>query len=93
MDLLISSVTIDFPSNSKGYVLSPHRAYDYSHAEFIYIYIYIYIYIGHHKYQVKPHPSPWFSAACAAAIAHKNLFFLCTDRINLKNLNSESKVP
>ena len=72
MDLLISSVTIDFPSNSKGYVLSPHIAYDYSHAELIYIYIYIYI--GHHKYQVKPHPSHWFSAARAAAIAHKNIF-------------------
>ena len=50
------------------------------------------VYIPCRKYQVKPHPSPWFSAACAAAIAHKNLFFLCTDRINLKNLNSESKV-
>ena len=51
------------------------------------------VYIPCRKYQVKPHPSPWFSAACAAAIAHKNLFLLCTDRINLKNLNSESKVP
>ena len=23
------------------------------------------VYIPHHKYQVKPHSSPWFSAACA----------------------------
>ena len=27
------------------------------------------------KYQVKPHSSPWFSAACAAAIVHRNHFF------------------
>ena len=27
------------------------------------------VYIPHHKYQVKPHSSPWFSAACAAAIS------------------------
>ena len=33
-------------------------------------------YIPHRKYQVKPHSSPWFSAACAAAITHKN-HFLC----------------
>ena len=24
------------------------------------------VYIPHHKYQVKFHSSPWFSAACAA---------------------------
>ena len=30
----------------------------------------IYVYIPHRKYQVKPHSSPWFSAACAAAIVH-----------------------
>ena len=28
------------------------------------------VYIPHHKYQVKPHSSPWFSGACAAAIVH-----------------------
>ena len=28
----------------------------------------MYIYIPHLKYQVKPPSSPWFSAACAAAI-------------------------
>ena len=33
------------------------------------------VYIPHHKYQVKPHSSPWFSAAFAAAIAHRNHFF------------------
>ena len=33
------------------------------------------VYIPHRKYQVKPHSSPWFSAACAAAIAHRNHFF------------------
>ena len=30
------------------------------------------VYISHRKYQVKPHSSPWFSAACAAAIVHRN---------------------
>ena len=34
------------------------------------------VYIPHRKYQVKPHSSPWFSAACAAAIIHRNHFFL-----------------
>ena len=33
------------------------------------------VYIPHRKYQVKPHSSPWFSTACAAAIVHRNLFF------------------
>ena len=32
-------------------------------------------YIHHRKYQVKPDLSPWFSAACAAAIFHRNFFF------------------
>ena len=46
------------------------------------------VYIAHRKYQVKPHSSPWFSAACAAAIVHRNhvFFFFCTNRINLLNL-------
>ena len=33
------------------------------------------VYIPHRKYQVKPHSSPWFSAACAAAIVRRNRFF------------------
>ena len=33
------------------------------------------VYIPHRKYQVKPHLSPWFSAACTAAIIHRNHFF------------------
>ena len=32
------------------------------------------VYIPHRKYQVNPHSSPWFLAACAAAIAHRNNF-------------------
>ena len=35
----------------------------------------IYIYIPHRKYQVKPYSSSWFSAACTAAIVHRNTFF------------------
>ena len=44
--------------------------------------------IPHGKYQVKPHTSPWFSAACAIAIVHRNHFF----RLYQKDKSSESKV-
>ena len=37
------------------------------------------VYIPHHKCQVKPHSSPWFSATCIAAIVHRNRFFICTN--------------
>ena len=43
-------------------------------------------YIPHQKCKVKPHSSPWFSAACTAAIVHRNHFFICTKRENLLNL-------
>ena len=33
------------------------------------------VYIPYRKYQVKPHLSPWFSTACAAAMAHRNHCF------------------
>ena len=46
------------------------------------------VYIPHCKYQVKPHSSPWFSAACAAAIVHRNHSF----RVYQQNISSESKV-
>ena len=45
------------------------------------------VYIPHHKYQVKPHSSPWFSVACAAAIVHRNHFF----HLYLKDKSSKSK--
>ena len=45
-------------------------------------------YIPHCKYYVKPHSSLWFSAACAAAIVHRNIFF----RLYQQNKSSESKV-
>ena len=46
------------------------------------------VYIPHRNYQVKPHSSPWFSAACAAAIVHRNHFF----RLYQKDKSSDSKV-
>ena len=46
------------------------------------------VYIPHHKYQVEPHSSPCFSAACAAAIFHRNHFFC----LYQQNKSSESKV-
>ena len=46
------------------------------------------VYIPHRKYQVKPHSSPWFSAASAGAIVHRNHFF----RLYQQNRSYESKV-
>ena len=46
------------------------------------------VYVPHRKYQVKPHSSPWFSAACAAAIVHRNHFF----RLYQREKSSDSKV-
>ena len=41
-------------------------------------------YIPHRKDQVKCHPSPWFAAACAAAIVHRNHFFCLHPKDNSK---------
>ena len=46
------------------------------------------VYMPHCQCQVKPHSFPWFSAACAAAIVHKNHLF----RFFQQNKSSESKV-
>ena len=46
------------------------------------------VYIRHRKFQVKPHSSPWFSAACAAAIVSRNYFF----RLHQKDKSSDFKV-
>ena len=46
------------------------------------------VYIPHRKYQVKPHSSPWFSAACPAAIVHRNHVF----RLYQREKSSDSKV-
>ena len=48
----------------------------------------MHIYIPHRKYQVKPHSSSWFSAACAAAIVHINHFF----RLRQREKSSDSMV-
>ena len=45
------------------------------------------VYIPHRKYQVKPHSFPWFSAACAAGIVHRNHFL----RLYQQNKSFESK--
>ena len=46
------------------------------------------VYIPHRKYEVKPRSSPWFSAACAAVVAHRNHFF----HLYQKDKSSASKV-
>ena len=55
---------------------------------FEWIHVGIDVYIPHRKYQVKPHSSPWFSAACAAAIVHRNHFF----HLHQREKSSDSKV-
>ena len=86
-DLVVVSVSIDFPINSKQDIPLHRVAYDYSCAanefcEWVQVGI-----IPHRKYQVKPHSSPWFSAARAAAIVHRNPFFC----LYQQNKSSESK--
>ena len=46
------------------------------------------VYIPHRKYQIKPHWSAWFSAACSAAIVHRYHFFC----LYQKDKSSASKV-
>ena len=46
------------------------------------------IYISLRKYQVIPHSHPWFSAACAAAIVHRNHLF----RLYQGGKSSDSKI-
>ena len=46
------------------------------------------VYVPHRKYQVKPHSFPWLSAACAAAIVHRNHFF----HLYQREKSSDSKV-
>ena len=46
------------------------------------------VYIPHKRYQVTPHSSPWFSAAYAAAIVHRNHFF----HLYQREKSSDSKV-
>ena len=46
------------------------------------------VYIPHCKCHGKLHSSPWFSAACVAAIFHRNHFF----QLYQSNKSSESKV-
>ena len=46
------------------------------------------VYIPHQRYLVKPLSSPWFSDACAAAIVHRNQFFI----LYQQDKSSDSKV-
>ena len=105
-DQFDDSISIDFPSNSKGDAPFHRIAYDYSRAdwdgfcgdlsdipwenifklgssaaasgfcEWVQVGIDVYIphCIPHCMYQVKPHSSPWFAAAPAAAIVYRNHF-------------------
>ena len=51
-------------------------------------YLFLAVYIPNRKYHFKPHLSPWFLAACAAAIVNRNHFFC----LYQQNKSSETKV-
>ena len=97
---VVVSVSIEFLTNSNQDALSHCMAYNYCCTGLVdhlrdvpwediskfRVQVGIDVYIPHRKYQVKPHSSPWFSAACAAAIVHRNHGVFCINRINLLNL-------
>ena len=85
-DHAVASVSIDFPINSKQDTPFHRVAYDYSRADWDGLRYHLRD-VPWVQYQVKPHSSPWFSAACAAAIVHRNHFF----RLYQQNKPSESK--
>ena len=74
---VVVSVSIDFPSYSQRDASFHRIAYDYSRVSASATEFCEWIQVGkyHRKYQVKPHSSPWFSAACAAVIVYRNHFF------------------
>ena len=101
-DHVVISVSIDFPSNSQRDAPFHCIAYDYSRADWDglrdhlrnpasefceWVQVGIDVYIPHRKYQVKPHSSPWFSAAFAVAIICRNHFF----RLYQQNKSFETK--
>ena len=56
------------------------------------------VYTPNRKYQVKPHSSLWFSAACAAAIVHRNHFFrlyqkdkFCISKVKFRQASNHCK--
>ena len=99
-DYVVVSVSVDFSSHADWDSLHDHLrdvsfedifklSASAAASEFCeWVQVGIDVYIPHQKYQVKPHSSPWFSAAFAAAIVHRNHFF----RLYQKDKSSESKV-
>ena len=90
-DHVVLSASMDFSSNSKRDAPFYRKAYDYFCADWdglqdhlrkislssvlLLLQAGIDAYIPYRKYHIKSHPSPWFSAAYAAAIVHRNHFF------------------
>ena len=84
-DNVAVSVSIDFPTNSQRDAPFHRIAYDYSRADWDGLPDHLRdvpwedifkrgASAATRKYQVKPHSSPWFSAACTAAIVRRNHF-------------------
>ena len=91
---VVVTASINFPVDSKQDVPFHRIAYNFklsasaAASELCEWFVYIDVYIPHRKYQVKPHSSPWFSAACAASIVRRNHFF----RVYQKDKSSVPKV-
>ena len=100
-DHVVFSVSIEFPSNVQQGALFYCIAYDYSHADreiFVIIWEMFYGRISLNSVLLllpvnfvsgfKHNSSPWFSAACAAFIVHRNHFF----HLYQRDKSSDSKV-
>ena len=84
---VVVSVSIDFPINSKQYALFIKCLMTIPCERVL---VGIDVDIPHRNYQDKPHSIPWFSAACTAAIIHRNHALVSTNRIDLLNLKESS---
>ena len=79
-DALFHRIAYDYSCADQGGLHEPFRDVPrediFKLSEFCdWVQVGIDVYIPHQKYQVKLHSSPWFSAACAVAIVHRNHFF------------------
>ena len=79
-DYAIVAVSIEFLSNPKQDAAPLHcmvigMVFATASELCEWVHVGIDVYISNRKYQVKPHTSPWSSAACAVAIVHRYLFF------------------
>ena len=95
-DHLVVSVSIDFPSNSKGDNgrISVKLVASLAGTKFCeLVHTGIDVYIPCCKYQVKLHSCPWFSAAFAAVVARRNnvFCFSCASKVKSRQASNCGK--